>query len=152
MAELTVNEKKFRDLINRVDDVWMGELGPDHIKSMEEEVKAREKEILARASDLERKIKDGIRNHEVSKIEDDYNELRRLRREYGRLAQSRKQLYDRRQRRFVWHGVKKELTEPVAIKLEKIVLALIVMVLVILGIEFWFGYDSLDNEILFSLS
>ncbi len=142
----TRKHTKFEELVERVDSVWDGELSPEHIKTVEDEIADRQREILERGQVLAARIKQSLESHQTDSIEQDTNEFRQLQYEHGRLEKGRKRLYHKRQQRIIWRGFRRQLGETGAKALEWSVLVLICVVLGILFAEMIF--DLPDSTVI----
>jgi voltage-gated potassium channel len=129
----------FSDCVRRVDELWIGELDPSHIKLIEDDVIARQQALFERAKEIESKLQHDLEREFVKDLEQDHDEFRHCQYEYDRLEQVRKRLYNKRQRRIIWHALKDKLGPGPAWFLESLVLWLIVVVLTILMIEMIFA-------------
>jgi voltage-gated potassium channel len=150
MTEVPSRKQNFADIVNRVDGLWVGELDPMHIQMMEDDVSNRQENLRLRAGELELKLRSDLERKHVEDLERDHDEFRHTQYEYERLEHIKTRLYNKKQRRIVWHGLRSKLGPERAVRLEKIVLVLIVVVLAILFAEMIFG-RRLSTTIIWSL-
>ena len=150
MTQKTSQQHSFADIVNRVDGLWVGELDPMHIQMIEDDVSNRQDKLRIRAEELEVKLRSDLERKHVDDLERDHDEFRHTQYEYERLDHVKTRLYNKKQRRIIWHGLRSKLGPVRAVRLEKIVLGLIIVVLSVLFAEMVFE-SRLSSTIIWSL-